>query len=228
MDDRWLSLLQLCDSNFPTGGFSHSFGLETYVEAGIVKDRATFLLWLQTFVDKQLVPNDGLACRLAFEWMKDDQYSKLLLLDARLFAQNVPRETREGNRRMGQRAAWLARDIFGTPRVVRYADAIQRGEATGHVALVFALVGIDLDIEKSDVVLSVLYASTATLIQNGVRSIPLGQTEGQLLLRDMQAQLLSGTERVFALDQEELGAVPPGIEIAQMKHERLEGRMFMS
>ncbi len=31
MLDKLLPLLQLCDSNFPSGAFSHSFGFETYI-----------------------------------------------------------------------------------------------------------------------------------------------------------------------------------------------------
>ena len=34
-----LSLLHFADSAFPTGGYAHSFGLERYCQAGIVRDR---------------------------------------------------------------------------------------------------------------------------------------------------------------------------------------------
>ena len=36
-----LSLLQLTDPTLPIGGFSHSSGLEIYVQKGIVKDVIT-------------------------------------------------------------------------------------------------------------------------------------------------------------------------------------------
>ena len=38
-DPRLLSLLHFADSALPTGGYAHSFGLEHYCQAGIVRDR---------------------------------------------------------------------------------------------------------------------------------------------------------------------------------------------
>ena len=38
-DPRLLSLLHFADSALPTGGYAHSFGLERYCQAGVVRDR---------------------------------------------------------------------------------------------------------------------------------------------------------------------------------------------
>ena len=38
-DPRLLSLLHFADSALPTGGYAHSFGLERYCQAGLVRDR---------------------------------------------------------------------------------------------------------------------------------------------------------------------------------------------
>ena len=37
-----LNLLQISDSNFPTGSFSHSFGLETFIQEGQVTNKDGF------------------------------------------------------------------------------------------------------------------------------------------------------------------------------------------
>ena len=67
MNNYLLALFQLCDSNFPTGAFSHSFGLETYIQENKVHDKDSFSKWLQMYISGQLVYTDGLACRLAYE-----------------------------------------------------------------------------------------------------------------------------------------------------------------
>ena len=62
-----LPLAQLCDSALPTGAFSHSFGLETYICEGVVDGEASFVSWLRALVFTQLTFSEGLGLRLAFE-----------------------------------------------------------------------------------------------------------------------------------------------------------------
>ncbi|NJI14743.1 urease accessory protein UreF, partial [Staphylococcus agnetis] len=45
-----LKLFQFCDSQFPTGAFSHSYGLETYIQRNDVDDAASFQNWLEVFL----------------------------------------------------------------------------------------------------------------------------------------------------------------------------------
>ena len=62
MGNDLLALFQLCDSNFPTGAFSHSYGLESYIQGDQVHDQATFLKWLHAYVHEQLIHLFGWAC----------------------------------------------------------------------------------------------------------------------------------------------------------------------
>jgi urease accessory protein len=55
MDKKILSLFQLCDSNFPTGAFSHSFGLESYIQENTVHNPDTFRQWLHVYLNEQLI-----------------------------------------------------------------------------------------------------------------------------------------------------------------------------
>jgi urease accessory protein len=62
---RLTTLMQLTDSALPTGAFSHSFGLEAYLESGQVHDERTLLVWLDGFLSTQLTYTDAVAVRRA-------------------------------------------------------------------------------------------------------------------------------------------------------------------
>lgn len=228
MDSRILSLLQLCDSNFPSGAFSHSFGLETYIQEEAVHSKASFERWLHAYLEKQLVYTDGIACRLTQEALAEDKLEEIWMLDRFLTVQNLPRESREASRRMGERMIRLGLDLFSFPLLAEYQQRVQEKQNYGHPAIAFAFITFSLGIPSKSAVLSFLYSSLASLVQNGVRAIPLGQTDGQRLLLALQPRLEQAVEKIASLDAEDLGIVAPGLEIAQMRHERLHVRLFMS
>ena len=54
VDSALLSLLHLADPTLPIGGFSHSAGLETYVQQGIVKDKKTATDFITQMLSRNL------------------------------------------------------------------------------------------------------------------------------------------------------------------------------
>jgi len=222
------SILQLCDSNFPSGAFSHSFGLETYIQEGAIKDKSSFFHALTIYIRKQLVYTDGLSCRLGYEMVERDNFDCLLELDRLLFVSSLAQETRVGNRRMGERIAKLCMELYPSGCLQRYLAWIKEKKAYGHPSLVFAIVLQDLKISKETAVGAYLFSIISSLTQNAVRGIPLGQTDGQKLLIKIQPVIDEAVKTISHLSFEDIGAVSPGLEIAQMRHERLHVRLFMS
>lgn len=51
--DPYFLLLQMNDSLFPIGAYSHSYGLETYIQRDIVHDTKT----AKTYIEKRLKYN---------------------------------------------------------------------------------------------------------------------------------------------------------------------------
>ncbi|MEJ9225637.1 urease accessory protein UreF [Priestia megaterium] len=228
MTNSLLSLIQLCDSNFPSGAFSHSFGFETYIQQDQICNTETFQEALRTYLDVQLTYTDGLACRLAYEYANHDQFTEIMRVDHELYALALSKETREGTRRVGQRMLKLCLELFQGSYLEKYMSEVKAKKAYGHPAVVFALASLQLNITKEDAILSHLYASISSLIQNAVRGIPIGQTDGQKTLVLFQPLLQHALQHILQADQEEFGAVTPGLEIAQMQHEQLHVRLFMS
>src|SRR6185503_15373510 len=102
--DALLALLQLADGLFPAGGFAHSFGLETYAQAGVVKDAAG----LRSFVRAHLVgsagPSDAVAVAAVARLAASDDIAGVLDVDARLDAMRIVPEFSTASRQMGRQA----------------------------------------------------------------------------------------------------------------------------
>ncbi|MBY0221439.1 urease accessory protein UreF [Sporosarcina aquimarina] len=228
MTNHALSLFQLCDSNFPTGSFSHSFGLETYIQKDIVTDAKSFFEWLNVYVHEQLAYADGLAVRLAYDALEAEELEDIWELDRILTVQNLARESRDGTQRMGDRMLDIAQSIYEIPMLSTYMRKIRDKQAFGHPAIVFTMVGHHLQVEKETTILYYLYSTVVSLVQNAVRAIPLGQTAGQKIIYAFQQQLQQATDKIMKLDEEEFGVVSPGLELSQMQHERVGIRIFSS
>ena len=101
MEARFL-LLQINDSLFPIGGYSHSYGLETYIQKGLVNDGSTARLYIENRLRYSLLYTDLLAVRLAYEAAAKDDLEKLEELEDVLDASKIPMELREASRKLGQ------------------------------------------------------------------------------------------------------------------------------
>lgn len=236
-----LPLAQLCDSALPTGAFSHSFGLETYICEGVVDGEASFVSWLRALVSTQLTFSEGLGLRLAFEAVAADDWEAIAHLDALLVAQAVPIQVRRAGVTMGRRMLTIARLALegtdGGRLLSRYAALIDTGVTgnagdTGgcrsHPAIVLAIAGYALEAPPPAVAAAYLQSSVISLTQNAVRAIPLGQDAGQRAIASVRGDVRAAVRRIGGLDETDLGAAAPGIEISQMRHERQRARMFMS
>ena len=227
-----LPLAQLCDSALPTGAFSHSFGLETYICEGVVDDEASFVSWLRALVSTQLTFSEGLGLRLAFEAVVADDWEEIAHLDELLVAQAVPIQVRRAGITMGRRLLTIARLALkgtdGDRLLSRYAVLVDAEVCCAHPAIVLAIAGYVLTAPPAAVTAAYLHSSVISLTQNAVRAIPLGQDAGQRAIASVRDDVRAAVRRIGGLDEMDLGAAAPGIEISQMRHERQRARMFMS
>ncbi|MFB9651067.1 urease accessory protein UreF [Pseudarthrobacter oxydans] len=217
-----LALQQLVDSALPTGAFAHSLGFETYVDAGVVRDEASFGVWLSAFISQSLSYSDGLAIRFLYEGWDAGE------LDELLSASLLPRQVREASVKMGLRLLEIGAEVFPSPELQLYRDLVATGRAAGHQPLAFAVVARSLGVPLPEALAAYLFAAVTSLTQNAVRAIPLGQNAGQRLLRQAADGVAAAVERIPHLTPDDFGAVTPGLEISQMRHERQRARMFMS
>jgi len=217
-----LALQQLTDSALPTGAFAHSLGFENYLDRELVFDEESFGTWLSAFVSQSLTYSDGLAIRLFYEGVDLGE------LDALLSASLLPRQVREASLKMGSRLLEIGAEVFPSPELELYRDSVRDGRAAGHQPLAFAVVARSLGVPQQEALAAYLFATVTTLTQNAVRAIPLGQNAGQRVLRKAHDDVAAAINSIARLMPDDFGAVSPGLEISQMRHERQRARMFMS
>ena len=223
-----LSVMQICDSNFPVGSFNHSFGMETYLRDGQIKDSETLRIWLKSYLTHQFIYSDGFAIRLSYEYIDKKDIEKIWELDRKITVQNSAKESRDGAKLVGQRMIKTYLELYDIPLLKEYEKRIKEKKSFGNPSIATAILMNYLEISMEDALAYYMYSTISTLIQNGVRAIPLGQKDGLIIMKEFFEVFEKLVEEIKKLEFEDFGLTVPGLEISQINHEGLVFRLFMS
>ncbi|STC69237.1 urease accessory protein UreF [Corynebacterium pilosum] len=228
-----LVVWHLTDSALPTGGFAHSAGLETYVQADEVHNPETYGEWLHGYL-RQASFNDALAVKLAVQLhssSKSDEEKLELLeqLDTMLHAAQTPKQVRTSMNSMGKRMSRVAAIVAPEDLLVtEYEKAITARTMHGNPGIAAGLALAASGVGEREAVDAYLMQLANSMTQNAIRAIPLGQDAGQRVLVGAYSTIERAGDMTMEHTLADLGAVAPRLEVAQMQHEALRSRMFMS
>lgn len=230
MTDKLFYLLQVNDALFPIGGYSHSQGLETYIQKGIVHDEQSAEEYITHKLRWSLAYTELLAVRLSWEAARENNLEKLLYLETILEASRLCAEQREASRKMGSRFAKtiekLELEITKEGIYREYLDN-RRGKAVSHCCI-YGVYCAALAIDLENTLSHYLYAQTSAMVTNCVKTIPLSQSSGQKLLTGCYECFRELLKDVMEWSEEELCLSAPGFDIRGIQHEKLYSRIYMS
>ncbi|MFT3980191.1 MAG: urease accessory protein UreF [Ferruginibacter sp.] len=221
-------LLHLSDPTLPVGGFTHSAGLETYVQQGLVHDFATAKEFVTQMLSRNIAYTDASLASLAYEAAMQNDTAALLQLNATCQAIKLPREMREASTRMGNRLLKIFESEAENESLRLFRQQLEAGRQAPHYCIAFAVCAVALGVGKKEMLTGFLYNAAVGFVTNCVKLIPLGQQQGQLLLHAIQPLLAALAENAMQPDEDLIGVCCPGFDIAQMQHEHLYTRLYIS
>ena len=205
---KLLMLFNWMSPTFPIGGFAYSHGLEQAIANGL-STPTELHSWVSDLLQSGSAWNDAIL----FSRCWHDEAASLNALALALC----------GSAERFQETTQLGRN-FTVAANVWLRKAATEGEIAYPVAAgsICATSGI----EQSQALLAFLQGFCAAQISVAVRLIPLGQTKGLEVLRDLSPLIVAVAELASQATLEDLGSNCFLAEIAAMKHETLESRVF--
>jgi urease accessory protein len=219
--------LQLADSFFPTGMFTQSHGLESFVAAGAAGPAAIEAL-LHNYLLHVAAPGDALAARWAARAGHAGDLDLVERIDNHLEATKLAPEGRAVSRRCGGRVLLLGADMFGGGLPREYAARVSAGGARGHQAVALALLAVAAGLDEAAAVAIELHSFAVSLLSAAVRLGVLDHAAAQRLLLRARPVLAEAAALGATMDWRDIGGFAPWIELMQFQHANAELHMFVS
>jgi len=223
-----LHLLHLCDSALPIGSFSHSAGLETYVQQGLITDKVKAKEFVTAQLSQNIFFTDAALVSFAYDAAGNNDYSEIGRLDELCTAVKLPEETRLASNKLGTRLLKVFQYDASHVLINDYKQGINEHRIAGHYCIAFGMIAHALEIDKQEALTGFYYNAASGFITNAVKLIPLGQQEGQEILVSLFPMIASLVEQSISPDKEMIGFCCAGFDIRSMQHQELYSRLYMS
>lgn len=202
-----LALQQWLSPAFPIGGFAYSHGLETAIAEGRVTDASTSGSWVRGVLERGAGFADAvllIAVRRGGDVAALSELAQALSVSSERW-----RETMDLGGAFAAMASRMGVDSVAAPLPVSV------GMATRSLAL-----------DDQTIAASYLQSFAATLINAAVRYVPLGQGDGQAMLRALAPLCRSLAQRAARTAPEDITGFAPSGDLDSMAHETLAVRIF--
>ncbi|WP_254437981.1 urease accessory protein UreF [Ruegeria arenilitoris] len=206
-----LTLTQWLSPAYPVGGFAYSHGLEWSIESGAVANITNTSDWIRDVVQHGSGRNDCVFLAAAYRAGTSDT---LVEIDRNARAFSASAERLMETRLLGEAFCSVTSDVW----------AVEMGNLTYPVAIGHAAAVRDLPLGLTAQMY--LQAFMANLVACATRLVPLGQTDGQRLIRDLTPLCQRVANEAIETGLDDLGSTAFLSDIASMKHESQYSRMF--
>ena len=212
-------LLTWLSPAFPTGGFAYSHGLEWAVEAGDVATRAQLVDWLSDLIAHGSLWNDCILLRHACRAADGPALRELAAYACACAASRERQEEMLAQGAAFRRALAVWHD---TPEPEHDADGVPCWPLPVAIGSAFRAERLDEDAGC----LAALHAAVCNLVSAAVRLVPLGQTDGLRTIAALETLVRHTAQRSRDATLDDIGGMCLRSDIAAMRHETQQTRLF--
>jgi urease accessory protein len=220
-------LAALFSPAFPIGAFSYSHGIEAAIASGDVDDAATAHDWIETILLGGSGRNDAILMANAYNAVKlhaakDGQLAggrnaEIEAINELAFALSSGAERAQESHELGVNFARIVDQVYQLD--ISRSTPLAYPVAAG---LVVRYLGCDLTLGLT----FFLQSFIANLISVVVRAVPLGQSDGQIMLAQMMPAVATLANEAALAPLDDVGGYAILADHASIIHETLEPRIY--
>ena len=213
-----LLLLNWMSPAFPIGAYAYSHGLEWAIDSGEVTSRDEVEMWISDVITRGSGWNDAVLFALSYEQDVND------LALALCSSQERHLETTQLGAAFEIAAHTFAPHSGEKEGARRVSDGKDEGPLTYPVSAARACKA--MGIEREHALLAFLQGFSNALISVAVRLVPIGQTAGLEIMRNLMPVISATAIRATTATLSDLGSITLLSDVAAMKHETQHSRIF--
>lgn len=217
-----LGALQFADSFFPSGSIAFSWGLETLRADGEIVSAEQVAQFLEGQLAHRWATFD--APVLVAAMRADGRFERLADLDDLVEAMTLATELREGSRRAGVSLLKVHAGL-GTPGSAGYRQVIAERKARGHLPVVQGLLWNATGLSEEACRAVSAHTLCTGIVGAALRLGMIGYLDAQKILLQVRPVLVDLLQ-LPAGQTDDLYAYTPHAEIAAMRHEVQDARLF--
>jgi urease accessory protein len=219
-DTSLLRLMQLSSVSLPVGGYAFSQGLEFAIERGWIRKAAQVSEWLEQQLLYSVAQTDLPLLQRAMLATEQQDYQRLQWCNDLALACRETRELRLTDSAMGEAMNRLLLSL-GQPQPLPTAEDVS-------FVVLFGVAAQNWQIDYPTTALGFLWSWLENQVAAATKLVPLGQTQAQQLLVELQPLLPQAVSQAALIVDDDIGNGLQALAIASAGHETQYSRLFRS
>ncbi len=232
--DYEFHLMQLSDSFFPSGMFSMSGGLESFVNLNKICNSDDVQKFIIEQIEFQLLPCDCAVLSITIDGVKNNDLEKIVEIDNKYYSMKLAKEVRNSSIRSGKQIFNCLKHIIldskdNNDMINQFDKKIELNETPCTYPVALAITAVYFKIPPQSVMRILLYSFSSSVVSAAIRLGVIQHLVAQKILLSLSENInsiISKTTNEKSVN--DVWQLTPLTEIYQMKHEHYESRMFIT